>query len=242
MNKVKVLIVEDELIIAANLRQILLDLGYAVTALATDDKETYAAIAAERPDIVLLDIQLARGVSGIEIGRALRARYGLPFVYVTSHADAATVSQAKATVPNGYLVKPFDRGDVYAAIEVALVNFVRQAVPAATAEGGLPIAEHLVVKDGRRMIKLRVSEILFVQADGNYLEIRLPDRKYLVRATLKSFLTQLPADRFCKVHKSWVVNLAHAHLLEKDQLHVGDFIVPVYRNYLDTVRVRMSQG
>src|SRR5690606_2070980 len=123
----KALIVEDEVLVAYDLGTMLDQVGYAVPAVATSVEEALEAVEQHSPDVVLIDIMLGGERDGIDLGRILHADYDLPFLYVTSHADRATVERAKATRPSGYLVKPFTESEVYAATEIALSHFVARS-------------------------------------------------------------------------------------------------------------------
>lgn len=123
MNQSKILIVEDELIIAEDLREILLELGYKVTGIAKDIKEAKEILKREVPDIALLDIRLRAGDNGVDLARFIRNNYILPIIFITSYSDKDTLDQAKEVKPDGYLVKPFEKGDLFSSIEIALSNF-----------------------------------------------------------------------------------------------------------------------
>ncbi len=116
MNKVKVLIVEDEMVIAMNLVSILEDLGYDVLDPANSYEEAVDALKEEQPDIALLDIQLDGDKDGIDFARYINQYQEIPFIYLTSNADSRTLNQAKETSPSSYLVKPFNQDDLFTSI------------------------------------------------------------------------------------------------------------------------------
>jgi two-component system, cell cycle sensor histidine kinase and response regulator CckA len=116
----KILIVEDEGIIAIDLKRKLVESGYAVTAVATCAAEALAALELERPDLVLMDIRLRGPEDGIETAERVRLLYRLPVMFVTAHADPETLERAKITQPFGYIVKPFGNVNLHAQIEMAL--------------------------------------------------------------------------------------------------------------------------
>lgn len=121
--RISLLIVEDEPLIAADLAATLDTLDYAVTGIAHDYEEAAGLLARKLPDAVLLDIGLGSRDDGIALGELIRQQYRLPFVYLTSYADRATLDRAKKTEPAGYLVKPFDEKSLFATLEVALYTF-----------------------------------------------------------------------------------------------------------------------
>lgn len=114
----KVLIVEDEFIIAQDLRRIVSGLGYAVMGMAKSADEALQKISKEVPDLVLLDINLIGEVKGTELALTLRDKYGLSFIYVTSFSDPETLQEMTQTKPLGYILKPFDERDIRVALEL----------------------------------------------------------------------------------------------------------------------------
>ncbi len=118
--KTHVLIVEDEPLIAMDIERRLLRLGYGVVAIADSAETALEAIHQSRPDLVLMDIQLYGDRNGIQVAAQVQEQFGLPVVYLTAHADLATLEQAKATRPFGYIIKPFENHDLSTAIEIAL--------------------------------------------------------------------------------------------------------------------------
>jgi len=116
----RVLVVEDERIVALDLRCALEDLGYAVVGTARSSDEALQAADERRPDLVLMDIRISGASDGIQTAGMLRARYQLPVVYLTANADPETLERALATDPAGYLVKPYNQHSLRTTIEVAL--------------------------------------------------------------------------------------------------------------------------
>ena len=120
---VRLLIVEDEMITARDLQDSLEELGYDVPEIASSGSEALDLAAALHPDLVLMDINLG-GASrdGVEVAAELRDRFGLPVIYLTAYADQATLARASVTAPLGYLTKPFERRELHATIQMALVK------------------------------------------------------------------------------------------------------------------------
>ncbi|MBW4692035.1 MAG: response regulator [Lyngbya sp. HA4199-MV5] len=119
----KILVVEDEPIIALDIQRQLTQLGYTVVAVA--DCATLALEAVDRwhPDLALMDIRLRGDQNGIEAAAQIHQQHDVPIVFLTAHADAATVQQVKTVCPYGYIVKPFEKHDLVTAIEVALNRY-----------------------------------------------------------------------------------------------------------------------
>ena len=116
----RVLIVEDERVVATHVERSLQDAGYIVTGIAASASEVEQLVADARPDVALVDIRLRGQASGFEIAEQLRARNDVPVVYMTAHTDDDTLRRAARTGAYGYVVKPFTIGEVKSALEVAL--------------------------------------------------------------------------------------------------------------------------
>jgi PAS domain S-box-containing protein len=116
----RILIVEDERITAEDLRDILTDLGYTVTASVSNGADAIARAQETLPDLALMDIRIKGEMDGTETARILRERFNIPVVYLTAHADTATLSRAKLAEPLGYITKPFQEAELHASIEIAL--------------------------------------------------------------------------------------------------------------------------
>ena len=115
-----VLIVEDESIVANDLQQMLEGLGYRASAIASSSEEAVARATEERPDIVVMDVRIRGRMDGIKTAQLLIGRFGVPVVYLTGHADEATLERAKQTRPYGYLLKPVRPHALRGALEIAL--------------------------------------------------------------------------------------------------------------------------
>jgi|GEM_PF-1736742 PAS domain S-box-containing protein len=121
---IKILIVEDESLVAEDLKEMLLEFGYEVPGIA-DTGETAVALADKhRPDLVLMDINLASAMDGIAAGGEIRSRWGIPIIYVTAFAAPEIIDRAKKTTPSGYIIKPFNKRQIQTTVEIALYNSV----------------------------------------------------------------------------------------------------------------------
>jgi len=116
---ISVLIVEDEAIIAQNIQELLFSLDYDAFAIASSSHEALARASERCPNVVLMDIRIKGELDGIATAALLRERFDVPIIYLTAHADAATIERATKTEPYGYLVKPIKPPDLRSAIEVA---------------------------------------------------------------------------------------------------------------------------
>ncbi|WP_194974178.1 response regulator transcription factor [Aquiflexum lacus] len=119
----KILIIEDEAIIAEEIKYIIESLGHEVIGIIMNGDKAINLLPSINADLILLDIQIKGSVSGIELAHLIRKKYHTPFVFLTAFSDAGTLEKVKETLPYGYIVKPFDETDIKVAIELALYKF-----------------------------------------------------------------------------------------------------------------------
>lgn len=249
-NKVKILIVEDELIIAEDMRELLEEMGYEVPYIAMNLKEGIEALEKYSPDVAMVDIMLGGRPSGLELARYIRSQYDMPFVFCTSHADRSTVEAAKASKPNGYLMKPFSADELYTSIEIALVNYSGAKSTGTngrglyeekqTETGELLVKDGMFVKQGQMFVKVKFEQMLWLEPDGNYTTIVTNTAKYIVRSTLKDIIDKLPSHTFYRAHRSYVINLAHVEAIDLHQAKIADKNIPLGKAYRDELIRRIN--
>jgi len=120
VTKSKILVVEDNLIVAEGIKKSLLTLGYTVSAIVSSKEEALKQTEKDQPDLVLMDIVLQGKTTGIDTAEEIRLRFDVPVVYLTAYSDEATLEKAKVTEPFGYLLKPFSDSELHSIIEMAL--------------------------------------------------------------------------------------------------------------------------
>jgi CheY-like chemotaxis protein len=118
----KILIVEDDDVIARVADWRLKNLGYTVCGRAVTGAEAMELVTKENPDLVLMDINIRGEMDGIDTAKMIKDRFTIPVVYLTSHSDGTTLERARATHPDGFIVKPFEDNDLRVAIRLALKN------------------------------------------------------------------------------------------------------------------------
>lgn len=240
MKKARILIVEDELLVAEDIRNLLQSLDYTVTGIATTYKDAVRMLSFRDPDLALIDIKIKGDKDGIMLAGWIRQRYNIAIVFLTSHANEETIERAKKFNPEGYLMKPFRKKELYAAIEVALSHFAsHHTVPEDEAhKAGETIVSRneIFIKAENTYIKIHQSDILWIQAFGNYLVLHCTGEKHTVRSTFREMLEKLPGEQFLKVHRSHAVNLEQIRIIRQNALVIGDHHIPIGRTYLEKVK------
>ena len=240
-----ILIVEDEFIIAEHLRTIVEDLGHEVAGVAGRATEALALLRGlpTLPAVALLDITLRGELDGIDLAGRLRAEFGLPVVFVTSLTDAATVARAKLVRPLGYLVKPFDKQEVFVALEMALELVATPAAEAVTGPAAPVVASptSLFVRDRKQLVRVDFADLCWLESDGNYTTLHSRSgTRYTAVAALKQVEERLPAGAFLRIHKSYIVALAHITAVEGQAVTVAGQSIPVGRAYQPALLARLN--
>ena len=243
---IRILIVEDELIIAEDIRTKLISLGYNVTGMAMTADEAEQILESDKPDLVMLDILLKGERDGIDLARLIREHYKIPFIFLTSHADRDTVERARKVMPDGYLIKPFTDKDLFAAIEVAIFRKSIESKAGIDTSRESPnevLNDCIFIRKDYLLVKIKFGDLLWIKSDGNYLELFCSGgKKHLIRSTLKDFLNKLPGSVFLQIHKSYVVNINHIEAIEYTHMIIGNNKIPVGRLFIDTIRNTLKIG
>jgi PAS domain S-box-containing protein len=166
MNKPRIMVVEDERVVAADIAECVKGLGYEVVGSAATGTDALRLAVNTEPDLVLMDIKLKGVLDGIEVASALYDQLKIPVVYLTAHADAEILERAKLTAPSGYLLKPFDDRSLRTAIEIAFDRHLRErkliegGQRLATAIGSIDEAVIVTQENGQVAVMNRVAEEL----------------------------------------------------------------------------------
>lgn len=235
MVKPRIFIVEDEPLIADDIEATLQELGYEVTGQSDNAIEAIELIAHTIPDLILLDISISGEKDGIDLARHINLHFKIPFVFLTSHYDQATLDRVKLTSPHGFIVKPFDEGDIKSNIDLALFRFAQQR-----GEQKASALEKVFVRQNQDLISLEVKNILFVEAYDNYAYIQTTTEKFLISHTLKSVEEKLPSAGFLRVHRSYLINFAFIKSISEGYVFLEQHKVPIGKAYRQELMDKIS--
>lgn len=228
-NTVRILIVEDEMIIAESISDMLEELGFEVTGIHMRAKSALKALRQTPPDIALLDINLKGDEDGIWLANQVKDEAQFPIIFLTSYGDQKTIDRAVETSPYGYILKPIEKQTLYSTIQVALKKF--DEAGAGLEQDGMVLEDSFFVKENFEYVKVKVDAIDFIKSDDNYIEISTGSKKHLVRSTLKAFHRQLPSSQFVQVHRSFVINLEKISAFSPTYVSINAERIPVAKKY-----------
>lgn len=245
-----ILIVEDELLIAAEIERSLRRLGHAPLEPVDNSDDALTALGRFPVELVLMDINIEGDTDGIATALLVRRQFAVPVVFLTARSDQATLNRAKLAQPYGYVLKPFTDDSLRTQIELALYA-AYQAAPAhavlpapappteAQAPEGSGVPDFFFVKKGNGYVKLRVADICYLEALENYVCLHTANEQFVVYSTLKDLEQKLPSASFFKTHRSHIANLDHVRAYEEGCVLVGKNYLPVSRSCKDELKKRL---
>lgn len=213
MGKIKVVIVEDESIVAKDIQTILKNLGYNVVGVYAAGEKALADLENVQPDIVLMDIMLKGEITGIQAAEIIRERYDVPVVFLTAYADESTIEKAKTAIPYGYIIKPFKEKELETTIEMAInkhksdMELRRERDLLHSIVVNKESKDSIFVRADYRLNKIKFSDIYFVEALKDYVVINTSDNIYTTHTTMKEMVRILPEKDFVRVHRSYIVRI-----------------------------------
>lgn len=229
---IKILVVEDEMIIAAKISMHLTNLGYEVTGILPRGEEALLSVEENKPDIVIMDIRLKGDMNGIETAIRMQKNSDIAVIFLTANADEGTFNNAKAARPYAFISKPYKQIDLQRAIELTISRMAadENKLPAAdSGESGQSfiLSDRIFVRQREKMIKIFVADILYIEADRNYCRIFTKTHEYLLCVTLKAIEEKLDHRIFLRVHRSYIINLSHIDAVAEDHVIINQKAIPV---------------
>lgn len=239
----KILIVEDEMIIGANISLQLTKLGYEVTGIVTRGEEALNHVRQHKPDIVLMDIQLKGNLDGIETVQLMHKEIKIPVIYLTANADEEHFNRAKSTNPYAFISKPFKKMDLQHAIELIIDKLEPKNSTAENEEfcaSPFVQTDSIFVRRNERMIKIMIKDIYYFEADRNYCKIFAKNKDCLLVMTLKEIDEKLPKEHFLRIHRSFIINLSHVDEVAGSHVVIGRKAIPLSKSLRAELLTRLQ--
>jgi len=234
MEQIKLLIVEDDPIIAADLERSMKKMGYQVMEAVDSGEEALDLIKQEAPDLVLMDIQLEGDLDGVDTAHMISRIAPIPIIYLTSNTDERTFNRAKLTQPHGFLSKPFRLTDIKHSIDLAFMD--QAPSPEAIEQSEEETLTHNVnksifVKSKEHLVKIKLDDIQYIEADSCYCTIKTKNASHVIVSTLKKFTQSVQHDPLKRIHRSYIVHLQHIEKIGDSYVMIGQKMIPVGRSY-----------
>lgn len=223
MSTIKILVVEDEVLIAEHIKDYLHSFGMENIFLAHNKKIALQAIDHIKPDLILLDLHLEKPLDGIEIAKMIDDHWPVPYIFITANADRLIIQEAVHTKAVAYITKPLKKTDLFAAVQIAI-------------KSNLSVdTKCLLVKDSGSTLRVPVNEISYIESSGNYIHIHTKKQKIISRQSLEWAEEQLPKHQFLRVHRSFVVNTNFVTKITTKSLFISETEIPISRANTATI-------
>jgi DNA-binding LytR/AlgR family response regulator len=216
--KTKVLIVDDEVFISEQLNIILEELGYTVTDIAFNTESALNSLQTNPPDIAILDIKMHGVNQGFEIAKYIKQNMNIPFMFLTSFADKATVNEASELSPDGYLLKPFNEANIFSTLNIILNRHNKYN-------------QYLDIKIGHELHKVKEDDLLYIMSSDKYIEIHTKSGKYLKRDTIDLFISDNKILGTIRVHRSYAVKLNKIDSVKGAIISINNKEIPISNTY-----------
>jgi len=239
MKATNIFIVEDMAISRASLESILVSNGYKISGSVAKAEKAWQELQNSDTDIVLIDINLAGEKNGIWLANQIREHLNLPFIYLTAYGDQQTLKEVLHTKPYGYLMKPYQEPTLISTLHIALTNF-RENQLLKTPKPENDEKNYLFIKERYIRVKLNIQEVYYIKSEGNYLEIKLEHKTYVVRNKLSEFHKELPQDQFIQCHRRYIVNIHQIDMLGKDFVSILGEDIPTATKYRMEIENKLS--
>lgn len=220
--KAKVLIVEDELLIAENHKDNLISFGFTNVKIAYSAQEAFILLDTFQPDLILLDVRLNVKTEGIDFAKALNQTKKIPIIYLTAHSDQAILDEILQTKPAAFLSKPVRKSELFSAVNIALARFDHHMQN-----------DGVVIEEGGTKIYFLKSDFLYGQSNGNYIQLYFKNQtKQLIRMTMDALQKTLNDPNFFRINRSQIVNLDQIQKVKNKNIWIDDISFSVSPNYL----------
>jgi DNA-binding LytR/AlgR family response regulator len=252
MANTKVFILEDENIVAKDIEQSLVKLGYEVVGMASSGEKVKELLKEGAiPDIFLMDIMIKGDMTGIEVAEYVKENFSLPVIFLTAYADENTLNKAKITEPYGYILKPYKEIDLHTTIEMALYKHKKTAdikrelnIYSTLASESQNGKDYIFVKNKSRLIKISVEDLFYVEALKDYVNFHSRHGKYTIHSTMKDVESKLANEFFARVHRSFIVNLdkilSIEHVNGRLQIEGVEKSIPIGGSYKDDLLAKFN--
>ena len=244
-SKYKILIVEDEILVATDIEESLENLGYTVQNIVVTGQKAIDEVERSLPDLVLMDINLKDEMSGIEAARVISQKHDVPIIYLTANADIATVNKAKVALPYGYIIKPFTDKDLQTNIEIAIFKFgndLKLKFESEQFNTFFDLKDHeknqIIVHANQGLEKINIDDVYFIEKDGEQTNIHLFDEKVVTKKQFAELIEFFPKNIFMQVSKEFVINTSKVFAVKYPEVIIADkmSVITVDAEYKDLLK------
>jgi DNA-binding LytR/AlgR family response regulator len=249
-SKYKILIVEDEIIVATDIEESLESLGYTVQGSVDTGLKAIEAVEKHLPDLVLMDINLKGEMTGIEAATVITQKHDVPIIYLTANADIDTVNKAKVALPYGYIIKPFTDKDLQTNIEIAIFKFgndLKLKMESEQFNTFFDLKDHaknqIIVHGAQGLEKIKIDDVYFIEKDADQTIIHLADDEVVTNKSFKELTDLFPKKHFIQVNKFFVINTLKVFAVKYPEIIIADkmSVISVDEEYKEVIKTINSE-
>lgn len=268
MTNQKIIIVEDEFVIALDIQTSLIAKGYDIPAIAENFDQAVAYTKEFLPDVILMDIYISGDKNGIETANHIYEEFNIPIIFLTANSDDKTFKSALKSKPFGYILKPFKIEELVYSIEVAIkkneenqkinlkidemksivdekTDIEKENTALSEINKTLQISNQevggtLFIKEKSKFTRLNISDILWIEAMDNYSIIVTKNKKSIVSLFLKQLNKKLPESKFIRIHRSYIVAIDKIDGIEENTLYVNKKILPIGKSFREELISKLN--
>ena len=188
-----------------------------------------------------MDINLKGNIDGVATAKAIHRDHDIPIVYLTANTDEVTFTKAKSTHPFAFIPKPLNSQQLQRTVALVAEHLKEQSNSETQPETQIEVLhDRIFVRRGNKMIKLLLSDILYIEADRNYCNIVTSDQNYLLASTLKIMEGKLPNSYFIRVHRSYIINISKLDVVAEGHLEIKRKVIPLSKSHRECLFSRIQ--
>ena len=225
----KILVVEDEILVATDIEESLESLGYEVLNAVATGPDAIAEVEKNLPSLILMDINLKGDMTGIEAATIISQNHNVPIIYLTANADLSTINQAKVALPYGYIIKPFTDKDLQTNIEIALFKFendMKLKMESEQFNTFFDLKDHdknqIIIHGNKGLEKINIEQVYYLEKKDNQTIIHLFDEEISSEKSLDDMIAFFPKSHFIQVSDEYVINAQKVFVVKYPEVIIAD--------------------
>jgi DNA-binding LytR/AlgR family response regulator len=230
---IKVIVVEDEMLVAEDIATDLTEIGCAVVGVFSSGEDCLEKVSLLDPDLIIMDIRIKGRYDGIETAKLINELRRCPIIYLSANTDRQTLNKVISIFPSLFISKPYNKTDLFLAVSL----FTQLKLDKSISEVA-KVEQAIFVKVGALHRKIVYSDILYIEGSGSYAKIVTKNETVITSHNLNYVQINIKDNQFKRVHRSYIVNMSNVDGFEQSYLLVGEYRVPVSRQYVkDTMQM-----
>ncbi|SDZ40183.1 MULTISPECIES: LytR/AlgR family response regulator transcription factor [Rhodonellum] len=227
----KIFIVEDELDLAENIRDILKFSGHEIVGNEEEGEKAYKLIMESKPDLILMDVMLKGEIDGIQLAKSVSEKLEVPIIFITAHSDQKYLERISGLKYDSFLLKPFTKEVLITTVNLTFLKYLNKKVT----------KNILNIRDKGFLVPIDEDNIIMLKADGLYTRIYTIERQYVIRDILKDVIGKLSEKKFIRIHKSYLINLDHVTGFNAKEVTIASFTAPIRRGFFKELGVLLVE-